>query len=134
MKLNTTEFFQYHTDRQLLELLVKHTLLNDPSWVNEQLKDQLSEQIMMKWIDFVHANNLWNGNIKVSVCVNTYGDLQYFNAVVGRVALPEPDIDTYMSEVVRPRTRELVNRIEHTVALEDIEIESIEVSRKEDNG
>lgn len=134
MKLDTTEFFRNHSDRQLLELLVKHTLLNDPSWVNEQLKDQLSEQIQMKWIDFAHSNKLWDGNIKVSVCVNVYGDLQYFNTVVGRVALHGPDIEAYMSEVVRPRTQELVNRIEHTVALEDIEIESIEVSRKEDNG
>ena len=122
----------HYTDRQLLEAIAERLLLDDPSWVQEQLEKQLREEISIKWLEFVKMHNMLDGNIKVTVSISSNGHVDYYNTVVKKI-VQVLNIMLYMSEVIAPNVKALVNRIVHTgPELSKCEIVSIDVTRLED--
>lgn len=128
MKVSLAEF----TDRQLLEALAERVLLDDPSWVQEQLERQLREEISIKWLMYAKTHNTLDGNIKVTVGMESNGHVDYYNTVIRNV-VPVPNILDYSSEVVNPNVRALVNRIVRTgPELSECVIASIDITKLEE--
>lgn len=128
MKVSLAQF----TDRQLLEALAERVLLDDPSWVQEQLERQLREEISIKWLSYVKSHRKLDGNIKVTVGMENNGHVEYYYTAIRNV-VPVPNIVGYSDEVVTPNVRALVNRIVRTSPeLSKCELVSIDITRLED--
>lgn len=127
MKVSLAQF----TDRQLLEALAERVLLDDPSWVQEELERQLREEISIKWLSYVKSHRKLDGNIKVTVGMENNGHVEYYYTAIRNV-VPVPNIVDYSDEVVTPNVRALVNRIVRTSPeLSKCEIVSIDITRLE---
>ena len=128
MKVSLAQF----TDRQLLEALAERVLLDDPSWVQEELERQLREEISIKWLSYVQSHRKLDGNIKVTVGMESNGHVEPYYVAIRNV-VPVPNIVDYLDEVVTPDVRVLVNRIVRTSPeLSKCEIASIDITRLED--
>ena len=128
MKVSLAQF----TDRQLLEALAERVLLDDPSWVQEQLERQLREEISIKWLSYVKSHRKLDGNIKATVGMENNGHVEYYSSAIRNV-VPVPNIVDYSDEVVTPNVKALVNRIVRTSSeLSRCEIVSIDITRLED--
>lgn len=128
MKVSLAQF----TDRQLLEALAERVLLDDPSWVQEQLERLLREEISIKWLSYVKSHKKLDGNIKVTVGMESNGHVDYYYVAIRNV-VPVPNIMDYSYEVVTPNVRSLVNRIVHTGPdLSECEIASIDITSLEE--
>lgn len=129
MKVTLAQF----TDRQLLEALAEKVLLDDPSWVQEQLERQLRDEISTKWLMYAKAHKKLDGNVKVTVGMEFDGStIDYYNVVIRNV-VPVPNIFDYSNEVIAPNVRALVNRIVRSgPELSECEIASIDITSLEE--